>query len=231
MGNLEWLTRRELIKLAVISMVLVTVMYILAHLYINHLEMINYPDITFKNMLDIADTGDIIITRWHTVDLGIRLFSKFCHIGIINRDPSGQLTIIELHPKETDDDTGITKEGVEIYPLKERLEEFNCISYFLKCRRPFKINVKNLEQYKKVTFDKQYRSNFVKYWFLHQFRQKAEPDYSSMYCSQLIGLILQDSKVLHKNYNIHTLSPASFECLYDNKGSKLYGQAYRIIDI
>lgn len=219
------------LKASVLSAIVSLLIYGLALLYVNHLEMINYYEIDFNNVLDIAESGDIVITRWHHVDLGIRVFSKFCHIGIINKNDKGELTIIELHPEETDDETGITKEGVNIYPFKERIQELNCICYFLKSKRPFNINIDNLEQYKKVKFDRSYRWNFVKYWMQNQFRWHGHKDLNYMYCSQLIGLILQDSNILHKNYPIHTLSPASFEDLYDNCGKKLYGPAYKITGI
>lgn len=215
------------IKIIILAGILTFVFQRIGLFYVNSIEMINYNEINLDNVVDIADSGDIIITRWYHVDLGIRLFSKFCHVGMVNKDEKGKLTLIELHPKETDDD-GSTKEGVNVYPFKERIKELDCTCYFLKCTRNFKINLDNLDKYKKVLFDKNYRWNFVKYWMQHQLRWDSEKNLKEMYCSQLIGFILQDSNILHENFNIHTLSPASFEHLYDNLGKKIYGQTYKI---
>lgn len=217
-----FLKYKELLYIIIITIVS---LYIITAYIQTELDHLN--EVSLNNVLDICKTGDLIITRWNFVDIGYRLFCKYCHVCIIYRT-NDNIYLIETHPDEIDEDDH-TRSGVNVYLLKDRIQNYEGTCYFLQLRKQnnnYTTQIeKNLELYKSIPFSNDFRFLFVKNWIYHRLNiPNNEKD--SMYCSELIGFILQDINILDKKYTF--LSPDSFEHLLDIYGNRLYSNSKRI---
>lgn len=217
------------------------IIMILGHLYIQN-ETRHLPKLNIDSICQTCQTGDIILFRWYYIDIGFRLFTKYCHVGIIFRNKQGDTYLLETHPDETQESNEILnnvnktngklssklpnknniKRGVNIYPLKTRLEEYDGYCYFLQLDKRIRdhtnnsvLNKKKLKLYKTIPFDDNFRYTFLQSWFYNKLGWEM-PSKSKLYCSEFIGLVLKDIGVLEPHFNIHILSPSSFESLKRN---------------
>lgn len=216
-----------LITIAIILTIII--MSIISNRIQNELKHIN--KINIDEFLDTCQTGDIIITRWEHVDIGYRLFCKYCHVSIIYKNKLGEKNLIETHPVEYDeDDTNMEfpRSGVNMYPLKERITNYQGTCYFLKLKTPKKIKNFDFYKYKDIPFSIDFRLSFLKNWFYNKLGIVTTKNDNTMYCSELTGHILQDIGILSKKIKINTLSPDSFEFLKENN-QKLYDKPLAII--
>ena len=205
------------------SIIISLIVYLLCIHFVNNIETVHYNEIPLENLLDIADSGDILLFRWKFINPEFRIFSKFCHVGIILRDSNQDLFLSEIHPLETDEKTNTTKKGVNVYPLKQRIQELQKMDnrcYFLKSRIVIPNVEKNTWLYSKIPFDDAFRLNFVKNWFFSKIGYKQQTELKSIYCSQFIYLILED--LLNDEYNINNFSPDCIEHLHDKMGNKMF---------
>lgn len=189
---------------------------------LKHIEKIN-----FKNFLETCQTGDLIITRWDYVDISYRLFCKYCHVGLIYKNTNGETFLIETHPEEfdeSDENKEFPVSGVNIYPLKERIENYQGTCYFLKLKNNNKIKTLDFNKYKNIPFSTDFRFSFLQNWFYNKLNIPIVNTDNTMYCSQLIGYVLQDLGILNKKIKINTLSPDSFESLCNENNKKLYNK-------
>lgn len=217
-----FLKYKELLYIIIITIVSLYTITAYIQTELNHLNKVS-----LNNVLDICKTGDLIITRWNFVDIGYRLFCKYCHVGIIYKTNNG-IYLIETHPDEIDEDDQ-TRSGVNVYLLKDRIQNYEGTCYFLQLRKQnnnYTTQIeKNLELYKSIPFSNDFRFLFVKNWIYHRLNIPNN-EKESMYCSELIGFILQDINILDKKYTF--LSPDSFEHLLDTYGNRLYSNSKRI---
>ena len=204
----------------------IVIMFIISYNIQNELN--NVKKITLDKFMDTCDTGDIIITRWEYVDIGYRLFCKYCHVCIVYKNNMGEKFLIETHPPEFDEDDINMKfptSGVNMYPLRERVSNYQGTCYFLKLKNNNKkIKTLDFNKYKDIPFPTDFRYSFLKNWFYNKYGNNSTKNDNdndndndkTMYCSELCGHILQDIGILNKNIKINTLSPDSFEFLKEN---------------
>jgi hypothetical protein len=196
--------------------------------------MLTTPMTSYEKMETIANTGDLVIFRWNTVDVGFRLFSKFSHVGMIVKHKD-KLYLLETHPKE-DLESKIDDSGIHLYHLKKRLEEYNGTYYFTqlntqnnKRKDITKHIMTNLKKYKKtIPFDNNFRNIFVLNFFYNLFGIKL-PERKSMFCSEFIGTILQECNVYKHYKNISSINPGTFLEFKKQNGENLYGPLYDIL--
>jgi hypothetical protein len=221
------------IKILILSILLVSVSFLIDSVYIDT-EMLTTPMTSYEKMETIANTGDLVIFRWNTVDVGFRLFSKFSHVGMIVKHKD-KLYLLETHPKE-DLESKIDDSGIHLYHLKKRLEEYNGTYYFTqlntqnnKRKDITKHIMTNLKKYKKtIPFDNNFRNIFVLNFFYNLFGIKL-PERKSMFCSEFIGTILQECNVYKHYKNISSINPGTFLEFKKQNGENLYGPLYDIL--
>ena len=222
--------RDVLLLITTVSFITLVIMYIIG--YFIQIELSHLNKISLSNILKVCKTGDLIITRWDHVDIGYRLFCKYCHVGMIYKDPeTNNVFLIETHPEEFDDsdiNNEFPRSGVNMYPLKERIENYQGTCYFLKLKKNV-VKKFDFEKYAKIPFSTDFRYSFLENWFYNKLnitKEKVELD-NTMYCSELIGHILKDLNILDKTIKINTLSPDSFETLTDFN-TRLYENSIKI---
>lgn len=221
------------IKILILSILLVSVSFLIDSVYIDT-EMLTTPMTSYEKMESIANTGDLVIFRWNTVDVGFRLFSKFSHVGMIVKHKD-KLYLLETHPKE-DLESKMDDSGIHLYHLKKRLEEYNGSYYFTQLniqnnkRKDITTHIMtNLKKYKKtIPFDNNFRNIFVLNYFYNLFGIKL-PERKSMFCSEFIGTILQDCNVYKHYKNISSINPGTFLEFKKQDGENLYGPLYDIL--
>lgn len=222
------------INVLVISVLIVSVCFLLDSLYIDT-EMLMTSMVSYEKLEQVANTGDLVIFRWNSVDVGFRLFSKFSHVGMIVKQ-KGKLYLLETHPKEEEPDSEIDDSGIHLYHLKNRLEEYNGTYYFTQLKtdddnreRLRKHILDNLKMYKKtIPFDTNFRNIFVLNFFYNLFGIEL-PKRKSMFCSEFIGTILEKCKIYKHYKNISSINPGTFLEFKKQNGGALYGPLYEIL--
>lgn len=194
-------------------------------LYIKY-ETYNMESKDINNIIKECRTGDLILFRWHFMDMFFRTVSKYNHIGMVYKDEKN-VYIIEMHSEEGDD---IIRSGVNKYHLKERLNEYNGSCYYLKLDKDKIIDNQELKhilkKYKKIQFDDNFRYSYIKSWLYKKLNWKVNKK-NKMYCSEFIEYLLKDLKISPKNRDTSLSTPALVENIYIN-GKKLYNKIYKI---
>lgn len=220
------------INILVISVFIVSVIFLLDSLYIDT-EMLMTPMVSYEKLEQVANTGDLVIFRWNSIDVGFRMFSKFSHVGMIVKH-KGKLYLLETHPKE-DPESDKDDSGIHLYHLQKRLEEYNGTYYFTQLnstdehREHIRKHIlENLKMYKKtIPFDDNFRNIFVLNFFCNLFRIKL-PKRKAMFCSEFIGTILERCKIYKHHKNISSINPGTF-IEFKKNGKNLYGPLYYIL--
>jgi hypothetical protein len=215
---------KSYLTLIIATLLTIIIMYIISNKIQNELKYIN--KINFEEFLETCQTGDLIITRWEYVDIGYRIFCKYCHVSIIYKNELGKKFLIETHPVEYDEND-INMEfpisGVNMYPLKARIKNYEGTCYFLKLKKSKKIINFDFNKYKNIKFPTDFRFSFLQNWFYNKIGISIIKNDNTMYCSELTGHILQDLGILNKKIKINTLSPDSFEFI-SNQNETLYNK-------
>ena len=200
---------KYIIKNLLIGIIFTTILIIIIHY-----ETYFYKTITIDDTIKKAKTGDLILFRWSFMDPIFRCFTKFCHVGMVIK-MNNKLYILETHPEEYDDDDIDKinpKKGVNMYELDDRLREYDGTCYYLNLKDIYynsKFNTifdLKYTEYKKIPFDDYFRLHFI----LNILNIKLY-DKESMYCSEFIGTVLKDFKLLEDDIDINKISPGSFE--------------------
>lgn len=220
------------INVLAFAILLVASCFLLDSLYIDT-EMLTTPMVSYEKIEEIAQTGDLVIFRWNTIDVGFRLFSKFSHVGMIVKQ-KGKLYILETHPKEIPE-SEIDDSGIHLYHLKNRLNEYDGTYYFTqlnttnnKREKLRKHVLNNLKKYKKeIPFDTNFRNIFVLNYFYNLFHIKL-PKRKAMFCSEFIGTILERCKIYKHHKNISSINPGTF-LEFTKNGQNLYSPLYYIL--
>jgi hypothetical protein len=220
------------INVLAFAILLVASCFLLDSLYIDT-EMLTTPMVSYERIEDIAQTGDLVIFRWNTIDVGFRLFSKFSHVGMIVKQ-KGKLYILETHPKEFPE-SEIDDSGIHLYHLKNRLNAYDGTYYFTQLntsdnkREHLRKHVlNNLKKYKKeIPFDMNFRNIFVLNYFYNLFNIKL-PKREAMFCSEFIGTVLAKCKIYKHHKNISSINPGTF-IEFKKNGENVYGPLYNIL--
>jgi hypothetical protein len=235
----KWLTQHKDILLQhkdiLLYLIYVILVLIIYRLFI-HFEMYNVPR-SYYNDLNF-EVGDIILYRWHYMDSGFRLFSKFSHVSMVVKDKKDDsLMSLEIHPEEysQNDPTQIFREeGVNMFPLRQRLKEYDGSFFLLKMNKCNRLTEKkkksirkkidsNYEDYKDIKFDTNFKNMFVWNTLLNALSLKISPK-KTMFCSEFIGQLINDAGISKKKIEVlEILSPESFihlDC-YDSNYTKI----------
>lgn len=232
------MTFYRLLYKSVVTAIIITILY----KFFIETEMLNIKKVKYLDIIDNLETGDILLYRWHYIDFGFRLFSKYSHVSMVLKHPiDNSLFSFEIHPKEyintcTQEDRDkkpkiLREEGVNIFPLLKRLEEYNGEIYILKMnskKNKKELSTKiisRLNMYKNINFDNNFKNIFVFNKFLNSIGMPCYPK-NNMFCSEFIGYILNDLGILNneqKLKQIGNLSPGF--CLdleqYDNHVTRI----------
>lgn len=199
--------------------------YLSLKVYIYMLE-----EIEFTKFLDLVEPGDLILFKWHEVDILHEIFSSFTHVGIVIQIDD-RLCILETHLKGDTKKMGYYTSGVNIYDLNQRIKEYEGDIFLLKlCQYQYKREVINqkildkIEQYKQIPFYDKYREVYQNYCIprLVQVDTHSKIQKEGMFCSEFIGHILQDLDILDSSYDITCLTPSSFIKLNNKNGNIFY---------
>lgn len=215
---------------------IIILFYFCYRLYIDN-EMNNTPTIKYKNLYKNVKTGDLIIYRWNTVDVGFRMFSKFSHVGMIVKK-NKKLYLLETHPDEnTNKKDKKSNDGVHLYLLKNRIEDYDGECFIAKLNPKYDTKyitnniINNLKEYKKIPFDASFRDLFV-YNYLKNLITPFDvtvPNKESMFCSEFIGHILYKTDIYRHDKNLASLNPGSFLDLKNNNNEQLYNYLKKVV--
>ena len=220
----------------VLSVWIVTILYLIDRLFIDN-EMNNTKTMTYQTLEKVANTGDLIIFRWNTVDVGFRLFSKYSHVGMIVRK-NNKLYLLETHPKEYLE-SDIDDSGIHLYSLKKRLKQYDGDYYYSRMntvddnKRDILRDhiISNLQKYKsEIPFDNNFRNIFVLNFFYNLIGKKL-PEKKSMFCSEFIGNILHRCNIYSHNTNLASLNPGIFLNLKTPNNERLFNDLFHVIII
>ena len=242
----------EFKKIIYISFLLTCLIAISFYIFVyNEMKEYDKCSLNYEQLYELSNTGDIIYFRWSCVDFGYRLFSQFSHVGIVYKVNNKKVYILETHPK--DDYTALDENdgGVHVYDLKKRLSKYienggNC--YYSQLNSNYTTSIKltefinkNIKEYKKIEFDQYFRYSFIhtllcsldKYRIFKNILDPFKLSYPDdslipMCCSQFIGYILQQYKLISDNENIDLFSPSTFKKLKQTNGNLLYNKIHKI---
>lgn len=206
-------------------------------LYVLSQPKLNFRNINVSDLYSKATTGDLLLFRWHSVNLIQNFVSFFTHVGIVV-EIENKKYILETHLKGDTAHMGVTDGGVHLYDLKERINMYNGYNFLLQLKEKYRnknyeqIIKKNLNNYLKLPFFDNYKSYYMRQCFPRKICNtcfsQAPPDTEMNYCSQFVGIVLKDLGVLDKNTNVNCISPYDF-IFIKNNGDKLYEDViYRI---
>jgi len=178
-----------------------------------------------KDLKDInLQTGDLVLFRWHTVDILHDIISPFTHVGMVI-SLNNKKYILETHLKGDTKHMGNEAGGVHLYDLQKRIEMYEGDNFILKIKDNL-INdtnsqtlYNNFDLYSKIPFYDNYRGHYKNYCLPKMACDKCFAYYErkGMFCSEFVGFLLQELKILDKKHPIDCLTPSSF--LYLNIGN------------
>jgi hypothetical protein len=188
------------------------------------------PTYTIDNTYESAKTGDLILFRWHSVDIFHEMISPFTHVGMVV-ELNHQKYILETHSPGDTLHMGYETGGVHLYPLKQRISMYKGSNFLLKLNKNYNISIDEnmIVQYYSIPFYDKYRQHYTEYCLPKKICNEciSSKKLESMFCSQFIGFLLQETGILDKNVNIDCLIPNDFITI-QNKNGKLYNELYKI---
>lgn len=178
---------------------------------------------------NLAETGDIIYFRWNTVAFEHEILSPFTHIGIVIIKSDGIKYILETHLAGDTSNIGIFSGGVNIYPLKLRLENYKGHKFISKLSNLFRPNyndtqnfISKIDYYKKnIPFYDDYKEYFINHCLKNRIFYSELKDKNGMFCSEFIGYCLIELNIINKDFNFKCLVPGDFRFIKYN-GKLLY---------
>lgn len=180
-------------------------------------------------------TGDIILFRNKRASLAHDLVSPFTHIGMVVVHGDKKLTL-ETHAPGDTKALGVDRGGVNMYDLNRRLETYQGMMYVLKAR-PGLINrgaqailKRNIAKYMTIPYDDGAIAHIGMYCLPKRVCNvcfKAQ-ERTRMFCSEFLGLVLQDMGILPPHLEIGCLTPTSFVNLTQN-GTRLFPTLYKVV--
>lgn len=206
----------------VLLIILVTLIVLIVYI-IN--KKIDFDKIIVKDFKDInLQTGDLVLFRWHTVDILHDIISPFTHVGIVII-LNNKKYILETHLKGDTKHMGNEAGGVHLYELQKRIDMYDGDNFILKIKDNL-INdtnsqtlYNNFSLYSKIPFHDNYTGHYKNYCLPKMACDKCFAYYErkGMFCSEFVGFLLQELKILDKKHPIDCLTPSSF--LYLNIGN------------
>ena len=200
-------------------------LYLYFRIYIDN-EMEYTPKIKYSKFEEHAKTGDLIIYRWKCVDVGFRMFSKYCHVAMIVKKDN-KLYLLETHPNEYKDTKKKNNQGVHLYSLKNRLRQYDGDYYLVPLNHNINRNklandiINDLKTFKKIPFDSTFRESFVYNYLANKIGINI-PKKNEMFCSEFIGFILHKYNIYRSKEKLLSIEPGSFLYFINNKNNKIF---------
>lgn len=198
---------------------------------------LNFKNINESDVYSNARTGDLLLFRWHSVDLIHNFISFFTHVGIVV-ELDNKKYILETHREGDTVNMGVYDGGVKLYDLKERIRMYEGHNFLLPLKEKYRnknhqeIIKNNLKNYIKLPFFDNYKEYYMRQCLPRMLCKSCfsepPPDTQLNYCSQFVGIVLRDLGILNKGTNVNCISPYDF-IFIKNNGDKLYEDViYRI---
>lgn len=200
------------VLIIILAILIVLIMYIITKKI--DLDKIN----VIKNVKDVnLQTGDLVLFRWHTVDILHDILSPFTHVGMVI-SLNNKKYILETHLKGDTKHMGHETGGVHLYELQKRIDMYEGDNFILKIKDNlinddnFQTLYNNFSLYSKIPFHDNYTGHFKNYCLPKMACDKCFAYYKrkGMFCSEFIGFLLQELKILDKKHPIDCLTPSSF---------------------
>lgn len=219
----------------VIFLILCSMLIILHAQYITHYT----PSKTLNEVYyNLAETGDIVYFRWKDVAFTHELISPFTHIGLIIIDPdTDKRYIVETHLAGDGKKLGVYEGGINVYPLKERLEKYEGHTFLtkLKYRRPDNIDVNEfLSNVEKFQTEIPFHDEYTEYFTRNCLTKRVCKDCfdiekkAGMFCSEFIAFCLKELSIVPPDFDHECLAPGDFRYVQHVNGDYLYDDLIRI---
>lgn len=211
----------------ILASIIIIIIYFCFRVYIDN-EMVGIPKLKYSEFKKNAKTGDLIIYRWEYVDVGFRMFSKYCHVAMVVKKGK-KFYLLETHPNENKNNIGKKdNQGVHLYVLKNRLSQYNGQYYLV----PLNSNINrdkltknildDIKTFKKeIPFDNAFRDLFVYNYFANKLGIKLT-EKKEMFCSEFIGYILNKYNIYKHNGNLTSIEPGTFLSFKNNTNDNLF---------
>ena len=222
--------------MSIISIILLFfLLQIISSILINKSIVNNTISMCINKIYDLAETGDIIYFRWHTMDIDHEIISPFTHIGMII--VIGNIKyIIETHLAGDTSNIGVLTGGVNLYPLKLRINNYEGYTFLSKLNqinRPTDINVQDfitkIKDYKQnIPFQNDYKGYFINNCLAKRVLSIEPEKTQEMFCSEFIGFCLNELNITNNDFNFKCLVPIDFRYIKLNN-QLLYRDLIKII--
>jgi len=190
--------------------------------------MHDIPPMPLEEAMRRARTGDLVLFRWRDVSAAHDAFTSFTHAGMVYERDGGK-HILETHEAGDTKHMGYESGGVHVYPMRDRVAMYNGSVCFLRLH-PSLYNAtlsdlvaSQLPKYAGIPFNSSFRSYYA--WHCLLGAPASAPP--GKFCSQFVGLVLQDLGIFPTTADVQCLAPDSFLCLHVS-GKPLYTELYRI---
>lgn len=189
----------------------------------------NINSINIDNIYDIAKTGDLILFKWHSLNIVREFASYFSHVGMVI-EIKNKKYILETHLKGDTKVFGNFPGGVNIYNLKHRIMNYEGFNYIIPIQNNLitkdkkKLLMKKLIDYFKIPFNDNYANYYTFYCVPKIICDVCIDDkiINNMFCSQFMANILKDLDILDRKFSTLCISPESLLYLKNKNGFKIY---------
>lgn len=173
-----------------------------------------------------AKTGDIVYFRWEKMPIEMNYVTPFTHVGMVLVDPKDDKRyILETHSARDLQYLGINTSGINIYPLRMRIETYQGRIYYSRLKSALHLDVirfvdfmAKVAVYKMtIPFYEEYKAYYLQNCIVNNMHNKV-----GLYCSEFVGLCLKDLGVLQKDFRHECLLPHDFLTIVDQSGEYLY---------
>jgi hypothetical protein len=166
------------------------------------------------------NTGDLIYFKYTNAEWYYELVTPFTHIGMVVKI-NNELYILESHVRGATEIIGMDTEGVNLYPLKLRIQTYKGHVFASKLNSEFMPDNKRIEYfmsridyYKSIPFKNDSKQFFIKNCITNKY--SASNPTGSLMCSEFIGLCLKDLGILDPTFNYICVLPGDFQYLKKN---------------
>lgn len=229
--------------------IILILLLLVCSVILNVLDILYYTKyINLDDAYDSVETGDLICFRWKEVALEHEFISPFTHIGmvIVKTNPiTNKLEkyIIETHLAGDTSDIGIYKGGINIYPLKLRINKYDgniFLAKLDKSNRPRIENVNyflsNTNKYKEsLPFHDDYKGYFKNNCLKKRISTKLNcpkcfdiEEKNGLFCSEFVGFCLKELGILDSDFEHNCLVPGDFRFIKDSNNNILYKELLKI---
>lgn len=212
--------------LILVILIIFLFFYVIKNDLIYDTEQMHIDDI-----YDLCETSDIIYFRWNEVDFHHEIISPFTHIGMVVVKPDNQKYIIETHLSGDTSDIGTYRGGINVYPLKLRLNNYKGHTFLSKIKLEYKPNQNQIQDFilkindykSNIPFHDDYKGYFINNCLKNRLFNTPIEKKKGMFCSEFMGFCLKELNIVDDDFIFNCLVPGDFRYI-KNKESKLIYQ-------